>query len=71
AIATVYTAIHAGGPDAPLLAILQLDTLSKFAQSENTTVLVPYESAALLGAAQALRSMIAAAPSADEGPPGK
>ena len=62
AIATVYNAIHAGNPDAPLLAILQLDTLSKFADSENATVLVPYESAALLGAAQALRSMIAAAP---------
>ena len=62
AIATVYGAIHAGSPDAPLISILQLDTLSKFAASENATVLVPYESAALLGAAQALRSMIAAGP---------
>jgi len=62
AIATVYNAIHAGNPDAPLLAILQLDTLSKFAASDNATVLVPYESAALLGAAQALSSMIAAVP---------
>jgi len=71
AIATVYTAIHAGGPDAPLLAILQLDTLSKFAASDNATVLVPYESAALMGAAQALRSMIAGGPSADDAPPAK
>ena len=71
AIATVYNAIHAGNPDAPLLAILQLDTLSKFAASDNATVLVPYESAALLGAAQALRSMIAAGPSADDSAPAR
>jgi len=71
AINTVYTAIHAGNPDAPLLAILQLDTLSKFAASDNSTVLVPYESAALMGAAQALRSLIAAVPSADGEAPRK
>ena len=62
AIATVYNAIHAGNPDAALVSILQLDTLSKFATSENATVLVPYESAALMGAAQALRSLISAGP---------
>src|SRR5579859_7964813 len=62
AIATVYNAIHAGNPDAALVSILQLDTLSKFAASENATVLVPYESAALMGAAQALRSLISAGP---------
>ena len=67
----VYTAIHAGNPDAPLLAILQLDTLSKFAMSDNATVLVPYESAALMGAAQALRSMIAGGPSADDAAPAR
>ena len=36
AIATVYNAIHAGNPDPELLAILQLDTLSKFANSPNS-----------------------------------
>lgn len=65
AIATVYNAIHAGNPDASLLAILQLDTLSKFAQSDNAKVLVPYEAAGLLGAAQALRTILSDAPARD------
>jgi regulator of protease activity HflC (stomatin/prohibitin superfamily) len=63
AISTVYAAIKAAAPDPTLVAILQLDTLSKFADSDNTTIVVPMESAALLGAAQALRSVIADAPS--------
>ncbi len=63
AISTVYAAIKAAAPDPTLVAILQLDTLSKFADSENTTIVVPAESAALLGAAQALRSVIRDAPS--------
>ncbi len=62
AIATVYSAIRAAAPDPTLVAILQLDTLSKFADSDNTTIVVPAESAALLGAAQALRSVIRNAP---------
>ena len=62
AIASVYAAIKAANPDPTLVAILQLDTLAKFAESENTTIVVPAESAALLGAAQALRSVIDAAP---------
>ncbi len=57
-IASVYNAIKAAAPDPTLLAILQLDTLSKFAESDNTTVLVPYESSALMGAAQALKGLI-------------
>lgn len=65
AIATVYGAIRSAAPDPTLVAILQLDTLSKFADSDNTTVVVPVESAALLGAAQALRSVVAAAPGLD------
>ncbi len=64
AIASVYAAIKASNPDPTLVAILQLDTLAKFADSENTTIVVPAESAALLGAAQALRSVIDAAPKA-------
>jgi regulator of protease activity HflC (stomatin/prohibitin superfamily) len=57
AIATVYGAITAQNPDPSLVAILQLETLGKFADS-GTATLVPYESAALLGAAKALRSML-------------
>ncbi len=71
AISTVYAAIKAAAPDPTLVAILQLDTLAKFADSDNTTIVVPAESAALLGAAQALRSVIGTAPSftAPEAPP--
>src|SRR3954453_8109760 len=58
AIASVYNAIRAANPDPSLIAILQLETLAKFAESDNTKVLVPYESAALMGAAQALRSVL-------------
>ncbi len=62
-IASVYDAIKAAGPDPTTLAILQLDTLSKFATSDNTTVLVPFESAALMGAAQALKGLLNEVPS--------
>ncbi len=62
AIQTVYSAIAKSNPDPTLVAILQLDTLAKFADSDNNTVLVPYESAGLLGAAQALRGVLGAAP---------
>ena len=68
AIETVYTAITRANPDPTLVAILQLDTLAKFAEGNASTVVVPYESAGLLGAAQALRSVLGAAPS-DVGPP--
>ena len=62
AIKTVYDAIHAGAPGPELLAVLQLDTLSKFADSDNTKLVIPVETAGLLGAAQALRSVLAAVP---------
>ena len=62
AIATVYGAIKAGAPTPELLAVLQLDTLGKFAVSPNSKMLVPFESAALMGAAQALRSVIGGVP---------
>ena len=61
AIATVYAAIKGAEPDPTLVAILQLDALSKFAESDNAKIVVPYESAALLGAAQTLRNVLAAA----------
>ena len=63
AIETVYSAIAAAKPDATLVAILQLDTLGKFADSDNSTVVVPYESAGLLGAAQALKTVLGSVPS--------
>jgi len=65
AIKTVYTAITDAAPDPTLVAILQLETLGKFADT-GTNTLVPYESAALLGAAQAIRSVLAGAPAAEE-----
>jgi len=46
------------------VAILQLDTLSKFAESTNAKLVVPVETAALLGAVQAIKSIIADGPSA-------
>ena len=67
AITNVYQSIKAAAPDPTLVAILQLDTLSKFADSDNTTIVVPAESAALMGAAQALRGVLGAVPS--EGAP--
>jgi len=45
-----------------LVAILQLDTLSKFAESDNTKLIIPAESAALLGAAQAIKSVMESVP---------
>ena len=63
AITTVYAAIKAAAPDPTLVAILQLDALAKFADSDNAKIVVPFESVGLLGAAQALRSVLDAAPS--------
>jgi regulator of protease activity HflC (stomatin/prohibitin superfamily) len=58
AITTVYQSIKAADPDNTLVAILQLDTLAKFADSDNTTVVVPYETSALLGAAHAIKGVL-------------
>jgi len=67
AINTVYTAIKTAAPDPTLVAILQLDTLTKFAESPNSKLVVPIETAGILGAAQALRSVISEAPAAAAG----
>ncbi len=64
AIATVYAAIKHAAPDPTLVSILQLDTLSKFADSDNAKIVVPYESVGLMGAAQALRSILSGGDSA-------
>jgi regulator of protease activity HflC (stomatin/prohibitin superfamily) len=65
AIESVYASIKAAQPDPTLVAILQLDALSKFAESDNSTIVVPFESAGLMGAAQALRGVLNAAGSAN------
>jgi hypothetical protein len=47
------------------VAILQLDTLSKFADSDNAKIVVPFESVGLMGAAEVLKGVLtdgAAAP---------
>jgi regulator of protease activity HflC (stomatin/prohibitin superfamily) len=65
AVATVYSAITKANPDPTLVAILQLDALARFADSDNAKIVVPFESAGLLGAAQVLRAVLDAAPSPD------
>jgi len=70
AIETVYAAIKGQAPDPTLVAILQLDTLSKFALSPNTKIVIPAESSALLGAAQAIQSVLAEVPPAGRAPAG-
>jgi regulator of protease activity HflC (stomatin/prohibitin superfamily) len=62
AVATVYKAITDAKPDSTLVSILQLDTLSKFATSENAKLVVPVETAGLLGAAQVLRGVLDGVP---------
>ena len=51
-------AIKNAAPDQTLVAILQLETLAKFADSDNAKIVVPFESVGLMGAAQALRSVL-------------
>jgi regulator of protease activity HflC (stomatin/prohibitin superfamily) len=58
----VYAAIHQGKPTPELLAVLQLDALQKIATSDNAKLVVPVETAGLLGAAQALKTMLADVP---------
>jgi regulator of protease activity HflC (stomatin/prohibitin superfamily) len=67
AIASVYGAITAAHPTPALLAVLQLDTLGKVATSPNAKVVVPVESSGLVGAAQALKSMLDSVPIATNG----
>jgi len=62
AIASVYAAIKQQAPDPTLVAILQLDTLAKFADSPNTKIVIPAESSALLGAAQAIKTIMGDVP---------
>jgi regulator of protease activity HflC (stomatin/prohibitin superfamily) len=64
AIATIYAAIHQGAPDAALLGVLQLDVLARFADSQNTKLVIPVETSGFLGAAQALKSVLDNVPTA-------
>ena len=68
AITSVYAAIAQQNPSPSLIAILQLDTLAKFAASENTKLIIPAESAALLGAVQAIKSVMSEVPGATTAP---
>ncbi len=68
AITSVYAAIAQQNPSPSLIAILQLDTLAKFASSENTKLIIPAESAALLGAVQAIKSVMSDVPGATATP---
>ncbi|HUY98432.1 MAG TPA: SPFH domain-containing protein [Verrucomicrobiae bacterium] len=64
AIGSVYQAIQRERPTPELLAVLQLDTLGRLVASDNAKVVVPVETAGLLGASQALRSVLSEVPSA-------
>ena len=57
-IKIVYDAINAAEPDEGLISVLQLETLARFADSENSKIVVPYETVGLLGAANGLASML-------------
>jgi regulator of protease activity HflC (stomatin/prohibitin superfamily) len=59
AIQLIYDAIHKGSPTPDVLAVLQLETLGKLASSDNAKLVVPVESAGLLGAAEVLRDLLA------------
>jgi regulator of protease activity HflC (stomatin/prohibitin superfamily) len=74
AVRNVYSAILEANPTPELLAVLQLDTLSRLVESENAKLVVPYESVGLLGATQALKGVLekaneAATPSRPAGVP--
>ncbi len=70
AVRQVYSAILESNPTPELLAVLQLDTLSRLVESDNAKLVVPYESAGLMGASQALKSVLESAASAGQSPSG-
>jgi regulator of protease activity HflC (stomatin/prohibitin superfamily) len=63
AISKTYAAIQAQHPTKELIAVLQLDTLGRVASSDNAKVVVPVETAGLLGATSALSSLLGPAAS--------
>lgn len=58
AINQTYAAIQGQHPTKELIAVLQLDTLGRVASSENSKIVVPVETAGLLGATSALSSLL-------------
>ncbi len=66
AIEEVYKAILDQKPTPELLAILQLEALAQVATSDNAKLVVPVETAGLLGAAQVLRTIMGQAQTGDE-----
>ena len=67
ALTAFFSGVETGFFRAPRVR-LQLDALAKFAESDNAKIVVPFESAGLLGAAQTLRSVLAAAPADGNAP---
>jgi regulator of protease activity HflC (stomatin/prohibitin superfamily) len=67
AVTTVYKAITDANPNPTLVSILQLDTLAKFAESDNSKIVVPVETAGLLGATQAIRGILDSVPAGGKG----
>ena len=67
AILATYNAIHTGNVTPELLAVLQLEALGRIATSDNSKLIVPVETAGLLGAAQALRSVLSSVPEGGTG----
>ena len=53
---------HSGHRGSDIKRTWMLETLAKFADSDNAKIVIPFESAGLLGAAQTLRSVLAATP---------
>ncbi len=72
AIQQTYSAIQGQHPSKELIAVLQLDTLGRVASSDNAKIVVPVETAGLLGATSALSSLLGPSASsngtAPEGP---
>jgi regulator of protease activity HflC (stomatin/prohibitin superfamily) len=62
AIREIYDAIHQGAATPDVLAVLQLETLGKISTSNNAKLVVPVETAGLLGAAQVLKEYMASVP---------
>ncbi len=60
AINQVYSAIRENNPTPEILAILQLEVLSKVAESENSKLVVPVETAGLLGATSVIKDIMGA-----------
>lgn len=60
AINQIYSAIRQNDPTPEILAILQLEVLSKVAVSENSKLVIPVETAGLLGATSVIKDIMGA-----------